>query len=67
IRNPLTVISCIAEEATDEKTFHSLQVQIDRIDDLITRLDYRWSESQKVLMFLKTHYQIEISETRDDS
>lgn len=60
IRNPLTVILTLSElESPDfaDKILH----EVERIDKMITQLDSRWMESDKILEFLRKHYQIEIS------
>jgi PAS domain S-box-containing protein len=59
IRNPLTIISSIAEMETDDKTYQSLLIHINRIDEMINGLDHRWADSQKVLSFLRKHYEID--------
>lgn len=57
IRNPLSVISTlIEEEAPGIGT--RVSSQITHIDEMVRNLDIRWNESEKVLRFLRMHYQI---------
>jgi PAS domain S-box-containing protein len=58
IRNPLTVMSIAVDMMEDDSLQHMLLPQIQRIDDMITGLDTRWMESDKVLQFLRKHYTI---------
>ena len=58
IRNPLTIIMALSEIHFDEDAGKRIQEQIGIIDDSITKLDKRWSESEKVLEFIRKHYQI---------
>jgi PAS domain S-box-containing protein len=57
IRNPLTVISSLVEDMAPEIE-SQVEKQIIQIDKMIKHLDVRWIESEKVLRFLRLHYQI---------
>lgn len=57
IRNPLNVILHhidMKEPGFEEK----ITSEILRIDHMITQLDKRWAESEKILNFLRKHYHI---------
>lgn len=58
IRNPLTVMAIAVDMMDDESLQQMILPQIQRIDDMITGLDTRWMESDKVLHFLRKHYTI---------
>ena len=55
IRNPLTVIASIVSLDEGPYTDKILE-QVQRIDDLVTRLDDGWIESNKVRSFLMRHF-----------
>lgn len=55
IRNPLSVISVVADLYLPDHSEMILK-EVDRIDDMITQLDRRWIESEKILNFLQRHY-----------
>lgn len=57
IRNPLTVIATISE-SLPSGYHHIMADQICHIDNLITQLDKRWAESEKILLYLKKHHEI---------
>lgn len=57
IRNPLSVISSLVEEEAPGIEA-KVQEQIRSIDEMVKNLDMRWNESEKVLRFLRLHYQI---------
>lgn len=60
LRNPLAVIVGLADlegGPTAEKILHQAKV----IDEMITRLDQGWIESEKVREFLKKHYYTQAS------
>ena len=61
IRNPLAVITgwLSIMESLQEKEREILMSQIKLIDEMITQLDRRWVESEKVLGFLRRHYSIQ--------
>jgi nitrogen-specific signal transduction histidine kinase len=56
IRNPLQVISGYAE-LSDNQFREKIEEQVQIINDLVTRLDRGWIESEKVHAFLIRHYQ----------
>jgi len=56
IRNPLQVIESLAGEAGGPIR-DRIEEQVRIIDDLVTRLDRGWIESEKVREFLIRHYQ----------
>lgn len=58
IRNPLMVILLLSEIIEDEKSRTLIAEQIERIDDIVTHLDNRWMESEKVLTMIRKTYQI---------
>ncbi|MFH0967261.1 MAG: PAS domain S-box protein, partial [Methanobacteriota archaeon] len=60
IRNPLMVILTLSELENPDFAGKILH-EVERIDKMITQLDSRWMESDKILEFLRKHYQIEIS------
>ncbi|HGJ63805.1 TPA: PAS domain S-box protein [bacterium] len=54
IRNPLAIVSGIAElKIQDKKLSERILTQIDRINEIILRLDTGWHESEEVKKFLK--------------
>jgi PAS domain S-box len=55
IRNPLSVITAITD-LEDGQYKQKILSAVREINDLITRLDQGWLESDKVRKFLKTHY-----------
>lgn len=57
IRNPLTVMMILAEE-TESRLSAGFCSQIDKINEMVDNLDKRWIESEKVLRFLRRHYDI---------
>lgn len=60
IRNPLTIIETMLDihPATCHDEVHR---QVARIDAMVTQLDRRWCESEKVLLYLRKHYGIRTS------
>ncbi|MFH0967514.1 MAG: PAS domain S-box protein, partial [Methanobacteriota archaeon] len=58
IRNPLTVISLSADTIGDNKIAQQILKQTRQIDEMVRQLDQRWIESEKVLGFLRRHYQL---------
>jgi len=58
IRNPLSIIISLADIYLTEDKSQAVQEQVDVISDSITRLDQRWSESEKVLNYIRKYYQI---------
>ena len=60
IRNPLAVITgWLSIMDLQEKECSTLMHQIRQIDEMITKLDRRWVESEKVLGFLRRHFAIQ--------
>lgn len=59
IRNPLTVILTYAS-TLEPVLAEQIEEEISRIDQMITQLDIRWAESEKIIEFLRRHYQIDI-------
>lgn len=58
IRNPLMAISGYAELYDDPEITKKILQQVEFIDDMITRVDRRWAESEKILNFLRKHSEI---------
>ncbi len=58
IRNPLSVITgyteCIPDDRIREMIFHQIRL----IDDMVTQLDRRWNESDKILHYLQKHHNV---------
>jgi len=66
IRNPLAVITgWLSIMDLQEKEHSTLMHQIKQIDEMITKLDRRWVESEKVLGFLRRHYSIQACNPRE--
>ena len=57
VRNPLTVIA-IVSELLPHQYQQTISDQISQIDALINQLDRRWIESEKILLYLKKHHEI---------
>lgn len=55
IRNPLAVIIAVTNMVSGEDKEKILNA-VDEINEIITRLDQGWLESEKVRQFLKSHY-----------
>ena len=58
IRNPLTVISLVVNKIEENNVADLIIDQIQNIDEMVRQLDIRWTESEKVLEFLRKHYQV---------
>lgn len=58
IRNPLTIISLLSSGENENKETRVILEQVDIINDIVTQLDKRWAESEKILKFLTKHHQI---------
>lgn len=67
IRNPLAVIMLLAETGYLPDTSRQIATQVAIINDAVTRLDQQWSESEKVLTFLRKHYQIAVPTEKSDA
>jgi len=61
IRNPLAVITgwLSMMDSLQDKERDTLMQQVRQIDEMITQLDRRWVESERVLGFLRRHYAIQ--------
>ncbi len=57
IRNPLAIIEALLE-LRPEDCHEEVHTQVARIDGMVTQLDRRWIESEKVLSYLRKHYGI---------
>lgn len=55
IRNPLTIISTMVEMC-DCEYHEKINAEIIRIDNIVTELDQRWVESEKILAYLQRHH-----------
>jgi PAS domain S-box-containing protein len=55
IRNPLMVISGYAEIFGDHLIANRILEQIQLINEMVTQVDRRWTESEKILKFLRKH------------
>ena len=64
IRNPLTIISTLVDTIGDDKFSDRIQVEITRIDEMVTSLDQKWIQSEKILEFLRKHDNIPKSITK---
>ena len=60
IRNPLTIILTFSDMIKDPVTVEQIAVQIQRIDILVSQLDKRWTESEKILEYLRKHHQFSL-------
>ena len=55
IKNPLTAILGVAEDIKDEKIKRVIVEQVERIRDIVHKLDEGWIESERVREFLKKY------------
>ncbi len=55
IRNPLTLLAAQVEIYCP-KIADIVTIQIKEIDDLITQLDRRWIQSEKVINYIRKHH-----------
>ncbi|MDD3573952.1 MAG: PocR ligand-binding domain-containing protein [Methanospirillum sp.] len=67
IRNPLTLILTYTEIAEDCDVASKISEQVRRIDDIVTHLDLRWVESDKILQMLRKNYNIITSPSIDQT
>ncbi|HWQ68116.1 MAG TPA: PAS domain S-box protein [Methanospirillum sp.] len=65
IRNPLTILAIAAEMAQDIQVADTINNQITQIDEMINQVDRRWIESEKILEYLRKHYQVDITRSSD--
>jgi|GEM_PF-848843 len=59
IRNPLMAISGYAELYNNPDITSKILKQIDLIDEMVSRVDRRWAESEKILNFLRKHCEVD--------
>jgi len=62
IRNPLAIIMATASMLDDTDTANIIDNEVHRIDQLVTQLDQRWLQSEKVLNMIRKHYNITVSQ-----
>ncbi|RLI75326.1 hypothetical protein DRP05_14990 [Archaeoglobales archaeon] len=55
IRNPLSAIMALAELKADRETAGQIIKQVERINNIIKRLDEGWIESEKIREFLRKY------------
>jgi PAS domain S-box-containing protein len=67
IRNPLMIILTLADMLDDEKVFTEINLQARRIDAMVSQLDKRWIESEKVLNAIRKHYQIQAAKPEQNT
>lgn len=58
IRNPLMIITMSVDRINDCQVTDLIIGQAKRIDEMVSQLDQRWAESEKVLNALTKHYYI---------
>jgi PAS domain S-box-containing protein len=61
IRNPLTLILTYTEMSENCDIADDISEQVKRIDEIVTHLDQRWNESEKILQMLRKNYNIIVS------
>lgn len=61
IRNPLTIIMAYVDLFHEPEAADRIIEQIGRIDEIVTHLDKRWVESEKVLTAIRKHYHLFVS------
>ena len=62
IRNPLTIINTVME-ISDCECRESVEKEVKKIDSMVTQLDNRWLESEKIFSYLQRHYGINYRES----
>lgn len=61
IRNPLTIILSCADLFGEPGVVRRIEDQIKRIDEIVSHLDTRWMESEKVLNAIRNRYHVYVS------
>lgn len=65
LRNPLTAIIGLCDLLEDRTTAAKIQARAMEIDDLITRIDQGWIDSEKVRNIIKKYYDIGAAGTHE--
>lgn len=65
LRNPLTAIIGLCDLLEDEETASKIQARAREIDDLITRIDRGWIDSEKVRNIIRKYYDIGATGTHE--
>lgn len=65
LRNPLTAIIGLSDLLEDQKTAGKIHTLATEIDDIITRIDKGWIESEKVRSIIRKYYDIGAAGTRE--
>ena len=65
IRNPLAIIVASVSMLDDSTVTTMIIDEAHRIDQMVTQLDQRWIQSEKVLNMLRKHYNITVSPGTD--
>lgn len=67
IRNPLTIITLLADNISDPGIVGKILEATKRIDEMVHQLDVRWVESENVLGFLRKHYKVSVDPSLSQS
>ncbi|PWR76347.1 PAS domain S-box protein [Methanospirillum stamsii] len=62
IRNPLNIILAFSDLLGDQRLIEEISLQIERIDMMVSQLDKRWIESEKILDYLRKHHHLSFEE-----
>lgn len=65
LRNPLTAIIGLCDLLDDRETAAKIQARATEIDDLITRIDHGWIDSEKVRNIIRKYYDIGAAGTHE--
>ena len=65
IRNPLMAISGYAELYNNQEITKKILKQVGLIDEMVSRVDRRWAESEKILNFLRKHCEVDPDQTEN--
>jgi len=65
LRNPITAIIGLCDLLEDRATAAKIHTLATEVDDIITRIDRGWIESEKVRNIIKKYYDIGATGTRD--